>query len=436
LLPTSTDFRGDYHLLQAISLIRKISDIQADVSVGCTVFHEMHRLAQQQFPWQKPIYFKLSRLHRIYRDTALSAVLESRTGLTISEYYLMGMATAGNFLTHPAIQLSREYTAVGISNSKRDAFLRLITFTLPELKQRTLETQEYNHNWSYTINPLRSTPLLIPTENPGIAICPIPAYLLERISDGIFFDVYSTPGFENAYGDAYENYVGEISKELSTPNLEITKPKKYLTKKQEKRGADWIIFDKNSVLLIEAKAKRMSLGARYQFETSAIERELELMSKFLVQNYKNLVDIQDNLTGFQLQGRKIYPVIVTLFDWHLFSPQTREKLNKLLTTKLAKSGIPNSILSSNPFTIMPIDELESSIQIMNTTGIEKCMSLKCNSTHQDWQMHPFLSSAFREESNQLKYDYLKYELNSIIHGAEDQAGLPRTAPNILDGAAP
>lgn len=418
---SSRDGKDLYRLCdiaRAINLVRSIQDKQRNLAPGDTILHELHRLAQQQFPWQTSVHIKLSRLLRIFRDESLNQLLVSRTGLSVSHYYLMGIAIAGTLLRQPYFNLSQSYTSVGVSESLKNIFFNKIMFKLEDLRERTRRAQEYNGNWSYTINPLRKTPLVVLPHLPNFAFCPIPRFLLERISDGLYYDITEIPGFENTYGAAYENYVGEIASELSNEPLEIEKLGPYKVGKSQKDGADWAVSDREAVLLIEAKAKRLNLRARYEFDTAAIDDEMNKLVKFIVQNYKNLVDIKNGLTAFEVKERRIFPVIVTLVEWHLFNPNARGTLESKVASRLSDIGLSESLLTEHPFTVMSIDEFETAIQVMNEVGISRCMQRKCESEHSTWPMSSFLLNEYKEQTARASVTYLNSELDRVIADAE------------------
>ncbi|UCL90283.1 hypothetical protein [Pseudomonas sp. HS-18] len=402
----------------AVNLIRSIHGKQTSIAPGNDLLHELHRLAQQQFPWQAPVQIKLSRLLRIFRDEDLNKLLVLRTGLSVSHYYLMGIAMAGTLMRQPYLDLKQSYASVGVGDTLRDIFFAKVMYPLDSLRERTREVQEYNGNWSYTINPLRKTPMVILPNNPNIAFCPIPRFLLERISDGLYYDITEVPGFENIYGSAYENYVGEIASELSSKRLVVEKLAPYKVGKSRKDGSDWAVSDSDAVLLVESKAKRLNLRAKYELDTTAVDEEMSKLAKFIVQNYKNLLDIKSGLTGYSVNGRKIFPVIVTLTEWHLCNPNARGVLEQKVIQRLIDAALPEYLLTEHPFTVMSIDEFETAIQVMSEVGIVQVMGKKCDSEHIDWQMAPFLFSKYKEQTDRASGTYLNSELDRVISDAE------------------
>lgn len=41
-------------------------------------------------------------------------------------------------------------------------------------------------------------------------MCPLPFHVLRRISTGIFYDLVKSADFDNALGDSFRIYVGEL----------------------------------------------------------------------------------------------------------------------------------------------------------------------------------------------------------------------------------
>lgn len=411
----------------AVNLIRKITDLQADIAIENRVLHEMHRISQQQFPWQGSVQKKLVRYHRIYSHKELNKILTSITGLSISQHYAIGMIIAGHFIKKPYFNLQQSFSIIGINNEQRDALITKISMEFNALKERTIKTQEYDANWSYTINPLRSTPIVFFGKDINIAQCPIPSFILERISEGIFYDISSHPGYEEAYGGAYEEYVGSISKQLLKGRLRVVECLPYLVKKQKKEGADWIIEDDKSILLVECKAKRLKLEARYKFTQEALNEQLALMTKFLVQNYKNLKDILESRTNYNLQNRKAFPIVVTLVDWYLFAGNIHEQLSDMVMENLARLGIPVSYITDYPFTVISIDDYETAIQVMDAVGIDVVMSEKTSSEYCRWQMRSFVSLKYQALANAVPHDYLRGELELILSNCKQFGQVPAAA---------
>jgi len=400
-----------------IALIRKIQDRQIGDRLPKMIYQELHRLFQQQFPWQtKSVELRLSRYLRIYRFPEVETLLVERTGLTVRKFFLLGGAMTGAFLSNSWYDLNTNFTQFGISNEQRDAFFRLVTIDFESLKERTQKVQEYNENWSYTINPLRRTPLVrISSNAPNVVICPIPEFMLLRISEGLFFDLCEAKGFENPYGAAFEQYFGEISIELITSKaIQIEAGREYSVKKNRKKGVDWLVFDKDAAMLIECKSKGLRLDARYQLEEAALFKEIDLLAKFIFQNYKNLLDISAGYTHWQPGGRVLYPVVVTLSNWYLSSPSVFKRLEERVLFLIDESDLDRKIIENYPYIIMSMEEYELAVQIVAQVGLSNFFDSFINNDYKGWMVSAFMQTRYVEELSNCRLDYLRSETDSII----------------------
>lgn len=405
-----------------IRLVRKLQDQQVHGRLEKMIFQEMHRIIQQQFPWQAhTVELRLARYFRIYRAPEVEALLEKQTGLTIKKFYLLGMAIAGAFISKNSYDLNTDFTQFGITDQQRDSFFNLMVMDFEPLRQRTKSVQEYNENWSYTINPLQSTPLVrVFPDAPNIVICPVPHFILSRVSEGLFFDLGRIDGFENPYGAAVERYVGEISAELITsPNLSIQAGEEYFVKKNKKDGVDWYVFDDVAAILIECKSKRLGLQARYQLEDNALQKEVSYLAKFVVQNYKNLADVASGHAPWKPEGRNLYPVVLTLSNWYLFGPSIFKKLEDAILTLLDKAGLDRNMIEQYPYTIMSIEEYELATQVISQVGLREFFEELAKSEHKGWMVSPFMESKYPDIVANSRFDFLRSELDFMNDDLED-----------------
>ena len=400
--------------ISAVNLIRKLQDAQVCGQLEKKIFQEMHRIIQQQFPWQAHrTELTLSRYFKIYRTPEIEALLQKETGLSIRQFYLLGVAVSGSFLSKNGYNLNTDFTAFGISNEQRDSFFDRVVMDIESLKVRTKSVQEYNENWSYTINPLQSTPLIsFDSRAPHLVICPIPHFLLNRISEGLFFDLLNIKGFQNPYGNAFESYVGEVSDILITmENIKVQAGGEYVVKKNQKHGVDWYVFDSSAAMLVECKAKRLSLKARYQFEEDALIKEVDLLAKFIVQNYKNLCDVVAGYTDWKCCSRELYPVVVTLSDWFLFGPSIFERIDEVVRDLLQEAGLSTDLLARYPYTVMSVEEYEITIQVVSQVGLAEFFKEKNSHEHKTWLVMPFIHSKYAKQLALTRRDFLRGELD-------------------------
>nr|WP_314494465.1 hypothetical protein [uncultured Pseudomonas sp.] len=407
------------HLSIVINKIRSLSDVQIRTYLKENIFQELQRLYQQQAIWRTNTKLMLARYLKIYSTPSLEAILVKATGLSVMQFYVLGISIYGHFIKNHVYNTNQNYQYFGISNQQRDAFLEKVIIGFGELKERMISTQEYNENWSYTINPLISTPLIsVDERNPNIVICPIPFYLMYRFSEGLFFDIAKIKGYEQAYGDAFEKYIHDVSILLNkndepASKIKISRPEKYTIGKIIKHGADLLLFDGTAAILLECKAKRLNLKARYQLNDEALCSEIDVLAKYVVQNYKNLQDVINGHTAGEIRHHPIFPVVVTLVNWHLFGPKVYERLEQSVIALLSEAKIDSDILDKHPYTVMSADEYELALQIIYQVGIEFFFKNRTKSQHKNWMTTPFINEFFPGELKLCRDDYLKFVLDDL-----------------------
>ncbi len=241
---------------------------------------------------------------------------------------------------------------------------------------------------------------VIRSAHPDRVICPIPMFLLRRASDGLFYDLVKSPGFDNAYGTAFQNYVGLVLGEvLKPPSFHVTGEEPYqIAKGYRKHGVDWTVKDETANLFIECKAKRLRQDAKFIVTGSGLTDAIDALGSYIVQHYKNIIDARAGRTNWTPNDKPSFAMIVTLEDWWIFSPPIVSMLDDSVCRHLSDQAIDKAVLESVPFTVVSIDELEVGCQIMAETGIHAFLQEKANPEHRGWALSPFAFSRFPEQA--------------------------------------
>ncbi len=365
-----------FDLATAINLIYKISNYISSYTSKLDVLHELHRIVHQQFPWNKDHGYALSRYLCIYGEEDLNSLVVERTSLDISKIYTLGFAFSGAFLERPYYMAYQDFSCFGIPEDNRNNFLDELIIDLDTLRERYISCQEYNENWFYSPNCLLATPLIsLGKSRPGWVICPIQSYLMSRISEGIYYDIVSHKSFSNNYGNSFERYVERISK-LFLKEDKVYKPKVYKFQKQDRHGPDLILKDETALIVVECKAKQVKAKFRYDHDKSSLYESLDFISKFIVQNYKNIMDMKNGYTEWNSDGLDLFSVIVTLNDWILFVPTVHKLLEEKVKAGLAEENLPFSLLKEIPYFVVSIDDYEVIIQILKKVSIKQLLQKK------------------------------------------------------------
>ncbi|WP_420992379.1 hypothetical protein ACKI2N_030245 [Cupriavidus sp. 30B13] len=395
------DFAG------AINRIRNLDErISGEHVSQDNILEHLHRIAHQQFPWQRRnAEAELLRYLKIFGENHVEQVIRNSTGLSMRDLYVMGLAIGGSLLRQAGINANQDFTRFGIPLSRTRDFLSRMRISLSDLKSKLKELQRFDDSWAYTWNPLEATPLVsVDPNNPHLLHCPIPPFMMRRFSAGIYYEVVNAVDFDNAFGSSFEKYVGDVLREIFLARrFEVVRPDSYLVGKDVHHGADWILSDKTAVLFIECKTKRLPVAGKYSINLDELGGQLAYLAAAIVQSYKNINDVIEGYSSWKPSGLPIYPLIVTLEDWYLFSPTVHSKLREQVEQRLKQAGLSESLVFTMPYSVTSIDEFERVGKIIARTDIDKLFSLKTQEKYQSWHFSGFTSEFFTSEHGSYKH---------------------------------
>jgi hypothetical protein len=397
----------------AFNLVKNIPDTLIGMRPQERIMREMSRIYSQQSTWKTGKDLQtLARYLRIYSYPDLHEVLLKATGMSIKHHMLMGAAITGHLLGSYWYSPLQSFEAFGISNQMRDSFWNRVSSNVNDLREAVRKEQKYDDDWAYTFNPLMEKPFIRGlTRDPNMAVCPIPSYLIQRITEGLFFDIKNVKGFGNSYGAAVESYVKGITEQLNEGGFfTVIEGSEYKVGKDKKHGVDLILESSNTAILIECKTKKMVWDARYGYGEKSLISEIEKLAMFVVQNYKNLVDVVSGNTNWKCLGRHLYPMVVTLGDFLMMDPVIIARFETEILDKLAIEGLPPEIQSEYPYLVVSIDEYEKLIQVLDIVGFDEFFDKFKASENRGWAVTKFLHEVYSAEILNCSNDYLRQDL--------------------------
>lgn len=417
----SEDLFNFKDLAQALNHIRRLEGepYKGDEN-RANVLVDLQRLAHRQFHWQsggRKRTAQLIRALKVFGGPELEEQVLAEIGMTMPQLLQLGLSIAVDLRSSPFVRLDADYTTIGIPPQTSQAFLERLVCDIADMKESTRKAQQYNDAWLYASFPLEFKPLLrIGPEGPNRAICAVPKYMLNRVSSGVFYDLVNTDDFSNSYGAAFQRYVGEvISKVMAGERFKVEAPPPYAPLKAKlKHGVDWIVSDGSAHLFIECKTKRMTLGAKNLTNESALGNDMEAIKKAVVQNYENIIDAKNGLTTWVDDGAPIYSLIITLEDWHLFSPHLTDRLRTSVIEGLTAKHIDPQIVETMPYSIASASDFEALLQVVVARSISDVFALKTNETHRNWGWVGFLPHNFAEESERVNVLLFEDEVERLL----------------------
>lgn len=384
------------------------------------VLVDLQRMAHRQFRWQSGARKRAAQLIRalkVFGGPELEEKVLVQIGMTMSQMLKLGLIIAAELRRKPLVQLDANYSTIGIPAEASQNFLQRLVCDISEMRYLTKNVQQYNDAWLYASFPLEFKPLLrIGPKAKNRAACPVPTYMINRISSGVFYDIVNADDFANSYGGAFQRYIGEvINKIMVGGRFKVDTLAPYSPSKANlKHGVDWIVSDGSGHLFIECKTKRMSLGAKNLTDETALDKDMEALKKAVVQNYSNIIDAREGLTTWVDDGAPVYPLIITLEDWHLFSTHLTDRLRISVTEGLAAKKIDPQIIERMPYSIASASDFETLLQVVAVKSITEIFALKTDETHRSWGWLGFLPTTFPEETTNAKVQLFEDEVQQLL----------------------
>jgi len=365
---------------------------------------ELNRISHRQFPWQNPINQPaVVRSFRIFSAEPVDRLIQAATGMRCSEIFPINLSLLGHFLRAPFIRHPIENELNSVPRETLNAFVRRFVWTFADLREHTKAAQTYDLNWAYTPNPLRDRPLFAVTVNgQGHYMCPVPTFLLRRLTDGLYYELVSNPAFGVAFGESFQKYIGDVidaAVRLNPAEMEKLTEAEYHVGANRKDSIDWIWRDRSGSIFIECKAKRMIVQAKTDLMTTgAIDSELEKFAKFIAQTYRTLSDaLKGNYPHWKHDGGPVFPLIVTLDDWFAFGPAILGPIDEMVRASLVAVNIDPNIVDRYPYTIASSEEFEIASQIIARRGIAKVLARRVVGEPKTWALGPYLNSFFPDD---------------------------------------
>jgi hypothetical protein len=282
------------------------------------------------------------RAFKIFGRPEVDSIVVREFGMTMQKVLLLGVSLMGHFQKAGWMSVNQDCHELGVSQPVSSAFFRRLASDISALKTATAKQQSYGPDWLYAWNPLELTPLIsVDQAHLDRVICPIPFYLIKRASTGVFYDLVNSPGFDNAFGKSFQAYIGEVIDVVcKPPRFTVFVEEPYYIGSNKFHGVDWTVSDNTGHLFIEAKTKRLTLGAKIQSDNAPLERDLSTMAKAIVQHYRNIIRALEGRTTWKPDGLPVYPLVLTLEDWFIFSPRITQILKDEVRRLLAQQGMP------------------------------------------------------------------------------------------------
>lgn len=361
------------------------------------VLDEMLRIAHQQFPWQqRNTVNALVRYLKTFGSPLIAPVLQQKTGLSVKEFFFLGMAISGHLIRRFDINSDQDYGHFGITRVQAQAFFSRLSTPVKALRARLAADHAVDARWDYIWNALEATPLIaLDPRYPNRLHCPVPALLLRRFSGGLYYDLYDIPSFGDAFGRAFEAYVGEVvGVAFHTPAYVVHSEQPYNVGKDLHHGPDWIICGLDANLFVECKTKRVTQLAKSEPGNVAMRDDIGKIADAIVQHYRNILEAHQGLSTWQPNSLPTVPFVVTFEDWFFLGEQMHEVLAQGVNDRLAKKGMDTNLPSTMPYSVMSAREFENCCGTIAEVGIKAFFDGKREGEYVHWMWDDYCRVRF------------------------------------------
>ncbi|MDP3652470.1 MAG: hypothetical protein Q8R67_12380 [Rhodoferax sp.] len=386
-------------MVRVLNMLRRVDNDMAGIHMTPDrAYNSLSPTGQLQLPWQRPRQFNaLMRYFKVFSEPDVERLLVRETGVSTKEWFFVGFGAAGLLQHECGISAHQDYRPFGIELDRSKTVFDKLSQPFEELRAKVNDAARYDCTWMYTWNPLEAKPLvgLDPT-HPERLHCPIPYYVLKRTSQGLFYEIDQTEGFNNPFGASFQGYLGEVlGATFPSRQFTIYEEREYKVGRHRKDGVDWILTDDQANLFIECKAKRMTVGAKSAVDPAIIGQQVDYLAKAVIQLYKNIADALAGHTHWPRNDRPIFPLVVTLEDWYLFGTSA-DLLAEGVRKKMAEANLDLTWLYTMPYTVASCKDFEDVSPTIAEVGIHAFFSLKHSGDQQRWMIQLFAKEHFNE----------------------------------------
>nr|WP_320141848.1 hypothetical protein [uncultured Cohaesibacter sp.] len=319
-----------YNLSELIRFIEEADD-QRFLSNN-NVLYEMHRLSQRQFEWQRgfanqPRFYRSLRL---FGKGEVGEYFENSVGCSVPDF----MEAAFYIYLGQSNSPSRNwasYREVGDICSEK--VLNVLNhISLPSYRAITCsrKLRAGDQPIAYKPSILRQYPILrFETANCD-AMSPLPSLILNRATSELYLDIVEGGGSVwSKIGKNFERYCEDYLRAM-LDGFEVKPEFRYGTKKNPIDTPDILVYKNQTIrLVIECKAKRMPIDARYSSDpVAAQQKAYEEIAKgiFQIWRFRSCVrrncftqPVHEDCLGivvttnpWLIMGMKLYPEVIAI----------------------------------------------------------------------------------------------------------------------------
>ena len=254
-------------IYQLVKLVQRIEEADDRAFLQSNdVLYEVHRLTQRQFEWQRG-FLNLPRFYRavhLFGEGAAGTYFEEQAGCTVPAFMEAGFYLYAGAVNSPTRIWRNHELAEGMTAAVRDKALARLSSAAGDAVRAARQLRGAGEHIGYEPSVLRRTPILRFGETGEDAMAPLPPFILQRITSGLYFDIVEGGGaIWSDVGRRFEAYCLRYLTAMLDEHS-VTPERRYGPKGHSFDTPDILVSKFGTVrLIVECKAKRMPVEARY-----------------------------------------------------------------------------------------------------------------------------------------------------------------------------
>jgi hypothetical protein len=403
-------------MAKAVNKMREIEDYIAENYISQkNILREVTvRLTHRQFKYRtdRPSIESMVRYSKIFGSEDVAPFLKEKVGIDAKKLFTLGIGMWSHYTHTFGMYYPLEHLDItDITEKDYEKFMSYFSKSLSELKKLLTDSSErhFDDKFFYGYHSLYSYPIVFTEIDSRPAhVCPVPTLLYWRISSGLYYDLISEKGFDNAFGKSFENYVGSV---LETTFSHTSTVKLFSGEKNTGKNpntCDWIIDQASSCIFLECKTKRLAIDAKTTLlNDDVLFKQLGVLGDAIAQCYLSLtayVSKKYKSPKYILtKDKSAYIGVVTLEKWFLMGEQL-ELLDEIVKEKLENAGLDISLIKMYPYVVMSVDDVEELAFLAKSLDVgEVIRSYIDKSKKQGWEFATHLIENYKKERASYRY---------------------------------
>lgn len=386
-------------IVEAVNLLHDLEDAE-DAEDGKTlrrvsVFTQMHRLGQRQFPWQrgkvsKRVFYKSSFL---YAFPEAKKRFEERHGISVDDFSLVAFALYALLQSHSGCRLPFDLSSMGVSRSVSDKAISILSTTVPQARMLAKSHRANSTHTAYTASVFRQSPIIRFSD---VLVAPIPDLIIERITDGLYYDVVisgdgaTNMGVTSRIGKRFERYCHDLLCHYLA-NISAKPEFRY----GDQHSPDLILECENEMIaVVECKAKKEPVGAKFGEEKIALQSAgIDELANGVFQIWRFFSHIRRGIVKTApTVTQSTIGILLTLDTWFEASGGHRDEVLKRAHILANRKGDEISKDDRRPIVFCNIDDLEFLMARAEEQDFLRVLSLASEPERQGW----LLDGIYRE----------------------------------------